>query len=145
MAVDGKQPSTQDLQQSIKNNFYDFLFMFVVSHLIILAGGFAFLYIEHCSTETLVTSLFTTTPTLTILTSEDLTNGTTESPTNCSLLLNELRQIHNKTNNSTTLLNSLLKKNDDGGTQGFQRTCKFNPTNIFIWFEYSMTVATTIG
>ena len=127
---DSKQESCKDLQKSIRSNCCSFLLLFTIHALVIFVGAFGFFYIEHCLPSQQASGNKDSTE-------QQINRNTT---INCSTLLNEIH-LQAKATNKTCFLGS---NTTDTRTEGV-KTCEVKREFVFVWLEYSMTVATTIG
>ena len=109
--------SSKHLRKSIRGNCCNFLVMFTVHSVVVTAAAFGFFYLEHC-----------------FQVSDDKEVQQQQTINNTSI---NTQHQSNTTNNSST------------GTQfsekGWRLKCEMKRVYIFMWLEYSMTVATTIG
>ena len=118
---DNKIHSFKYLRKSIRRNCCSFLVLFVVHFLVLTAAAFGFYYIEHCLQQQQVSN----------------DNEVEQQKSNNTAIDSSSNSLHqnNTIYNSTRIESEVVWK----------KTCEIKRAYVFMWLEYSMTVATTIG
>jgi len=127
MTIEHLEKVSKNLKKHTKNNAQKLFFCVFFNVIFLLIGGLVFFYIEHCSHSVKE-----------VLSSNEWT---------CQLCnkLNHLKSKYVNHSDMVTAITNVTLMCETGCNVTIQRECKLDRSSIFQWFEYAMSIATTIG
>uniref|UniRef100_A0A7M5XA44 Potassium channel domain-containing protein n=2 Tax=Clytia hemisphaerica TaxID=252671 RepID=A0A7M5XA44_9CNID len=128
MSVENQILTLAELTSLVKQNLKRCFVFCLISVSLMLLGGLLFFYIEHCATTT-----------KTIISKQQ------QGEVNCIKLCDQLIKYRNETHEIPSLVNLTATCSVECKVPVWRRECELNRAYFFMWTEYAMTVATTIG